>query len=255
MPELTLTSCPGVLDATNDKVYVFLLAFLSEMAGLFPDEVMMLGGDEVGLGCRNQTTGLAELTRVFDIDPNAGPWLRARNLTGHNATHYFWQRLSTQIFPKLKKSGLMVWFCPTCHTGDPPVLSMPHNTIANVWGTIDYAAEAAKAGFHTVLSMSGGSSYGSGWYLPYGAGNSGCLWPGAYTRDPAKELTALGCDEAALSLVDGGSAAAWSGDHTTFDDFVWQGTMAVAERLWSGGGAQVRKAPSCSRSRANFSLL
>ena len=65
----------------------------------------MLGGDEVGTSCRNKTTGHMELTRVFDIDPRAGPWLRARNLTGYNATQIFWRRVSTEIFPALNKSG------------------------------------------------------------------------------------------------------------------------------------------------------
>ena len=238
MPELTLEACPSVLDVTSNRTYAFLEAFLGEMADLFQDEVLMLGGDEVGTSCHNATNGKMEMTQVFDIDPNSGPWLRARNLTGANATQYFWQRVADEIFPKLNKSGLMVWYCPTCHTGDPPLTTMPASTIANVWGSIEYAAVALNAGYHAVLTMNEASAFGSGWYLPYGATNgagNGCQWPGAYTRDPLAELKALGCDQAALQRVDGGSAAAWSGEHSSFDDFVWQGTMAVAERLWSGG--------------------
>ena len=53
MPELTLSICPSVLDVTSDKVYEFLSTFLLEMAEWFPDETMMLGGDEVGLACHN----------------------------------------------------------------------------------------------------------------------------------------------------------------------------------------------------------
>ena len=238
MPEITLESCPSVLDVTSNGTYAFLRAFLGEMAALFEDEVMMLGGDEVGTSCHN-ASGKMEMTRVFDIDPKAGPWLHARNLTGHNATQYFWRRLAGELFPQLNKSGLMIWYCPTCHTGDPPLTTMPASTIANVWGSIEYAAQAIKAGYHAVLTMSRGSAFGSGWYLPYGANDGGdndCSWPGAYTRDPLIELEALGCNQTALQRVDGGSTAAWSGEHSTFDDFVWQGTMAVAERLWSGGG-------------------
>lgn len=231
MPEVTLQSCPSVLDVTSNRTYAFLNAFLSEMAGLFTEEVLMLGGDEVGTSCRSN--GTMEMTEVFELDPIAGPWLRARNMTGLNATQYFWRRMANEM----NKSQLMIWYCPTCHTGDPPLTTMPTSTIANVWGSIEYAAQAINAGYHTVLSMSRESEYGSGWYLPYGAtsGSGTCLWPGAFTRDPLTELKALGCDAAALQRVDGGSAAAWSGEHFSFDDYVWQGTMAVAERLWSGG--------------------
>ena len=51
MPEITLSSCPSILDVTQPHVYEVLTTFLSEMAEIFPDPVMMLGGDEVGLSC------------------------------------------------------------------------------------------------------------------------------------------------------------------------------------------------------------
>lgn len=47
MPEICLTSCPSILDVTQDKLYDVLTGFLGEMAEIFPDPVMMLGGDEV----------------------------------------------------------------------------------------------------------------------------------------------------------------------------------------------------------------
>ena len=55
MPELCLTSCVDVLDVTKDAVYTFLVDFLTEMAGIFPDPVLMLGGDEVGHLCLNSS--------------------------------------------------------------------------------------------------------------------------------------------------------------------------------------------------------
>jgi len=32
----------------------------------------------------------------------------------------------------------------------------------------------------------------------------------------------------------GGSAAAWSSDSDSFDQYTWQGTVGIAERLWVG---------------------
>jgi len=52
MPQLNLSSCSDVLDPTNPEVYAFLATFLQEMAGVFPDPWLMLGGDEVGFDPR-----------------------------------------------------------------------------------------------------------------------------------------------------------------------------------------------------------
>jgi hypothetical protein len=59
--------------------------------------------------------------------------------------------------------------------------------------------------------------------------------PGAWTRDIEAELDALGCDaELRKKFILGGSAAAWAGDSSVVDYTTWEGTMAVAERLWAG---------------------
>jgi hypothetical protein len=127
---------------------------------------------------------------------------------------------------------MQIWYCPDCHTGDPPLAKLPSSVIANVWGSIDYAASACKLGHPTMLSMAQSSAHGAGWYLPpYGD----CRWPGAWTRDPDAELEALGCtSEEREKLVLGGSAASWLSDQSYFDVETWEGTMAVAERLWVG---------------------
>ena len=45
-------------DATSETAYAFIDAFIGEMAGLFPDKVMHLGGDEVGTACYNQSASV-----------------------------------------------------------------------------------------------------------------------------------------------------------------------------------------------------
>ena len=48
MPEITLSpACPTVLDVTKDETYTVLSKFLAELAEIFEDDVLMLGGDEV----------------------------------------------------------------------------------------------------------------------------------------------------------------------------------------------------------------
>lgn len=58
MPAITLSSCPSILDVTQPLVYEVLTNFLSEMAAIFPDPVLMLGGDEVGLSCKDKVRTL-----------------------------------------------------------------------------------------------------------------------------------------------------------------------------------------------------
>ena len=48
MPQLSLRSCSDVLDVTRDATYDFLADFLQEMGTVFADELVYLGGDEVG---------------------------------------------------------------------------------------------------------------------------------------------------------------------------------------------------------------
>eukprot|EP01051_Picozoa_sp_SAG22_P014712 SAG22_NODE_1825_length_3505_cov_3.818849_5_plen_163_part_00 len=68
----------------------------------------------------------------------------------------------------LKDKLLQIWYCPDCHTGDPPLTKMPKTVVADVWGALDYAANACKAGYRSVMSMSRGPNAtlgeaGAGW--------------------------------------------------------------------------------------------
>ena len=70
MPALSLSSCSDVLDPTKEATYTFLAEFLAEMATVFDDELVYLGGDEVGFDPRCSWPG----SRVcgfhcFDRDP------------------------------------------------------------------------------------------------------------------------------------------------------------------------------------------
>ena len=48
------------------------------------------------------------------------------------------ERLTSDVLPALNKT-IMIWYCPDCGTGDPPLLHLPKSTIANVWGDISCA--------------------------------------------------------------------------------------------------------------------
>ena len=149
MPEICLTSCPSVLDVTQDRTYEVLTNFLGELADIFPDPVLMLGGDEVGLSCHDPTTGKALLSTAFDLDPAAAARMKTLGINSSVATDYFWRQITAKVMqsPKLKSKTLQIWYCPDCHTGDPPLEQMPLATVADVWGALDYAATACKCVF------------------------------------------------------------------------------------------------------------
>ena len=67
MPELM--GCEVVLDPTQNSTYTFLRDFLSEMADIFTDEYMFLGGDEVQTSC-------------WDANKRIASWLKVHHLEG-----------------------------------------------------------------------------------------------------------------------------------------------------------------------------
>ena len=108
MPEICLTSCPSVLDVTQDKTYEVLTNFLGELADVFPDPVLMLGGDEVGLSCHDPATGKALLSTAFDLDPAAAARMKTLGINSSTATDYFWRQISGKVMQskKLKNKRL-----------------------------------------------------------------------------------------------------------------------------------------------------
>ena len=78
-------------DPTSEETYSFVDAFLGEMAGLFPDKVLHLGGDEVGVTCYNESASVRA-------------WLGEHPGVGLNdLIPMFWTRVH-QIATKHKKS-------------------------------------------------------------------------------------------------------------------------------------------------------
>jgi hypothetical protein len=63
-PELNLSSNAGVLNPTLNATYDFLVKALSDVAPLFTEPVLFLGGDEVDFNC-------------FDRDPSVSAWMQA----------------------------------------------------------------------------------------------------------------------------------------------------------------------------------
>jgi len=194
----------GVLDAamdpTKEEVYRLLDGFLGEMAALFPDAFLHIGGDEVNGKHWNASERVAAFKKQKGFPTN-------REL--HT---YFNQRLSKIVRGHGKQ--MMGW---------DEILDggLPKDTVVQSWRGQESLGAAAKQGFRGVLSF--------GYYLDL-------MWPAArhYAVDPLDK----GVDQlpaADLARVLGGEACMWSEYATpeTVDSRVWPRAAAIAERLWS----------------------
>jgi len=187
------------LDPTREEVYKFLDTFLGEMAALFPDAYMHIGGDE--------NNG-----KQWDANPKIQAFMKERGLKDNHALQsYFNQRL-LKILQKHGKR-MMGWdeiFQP----------DLPKDVAIHSWRGQQALAEAARRGYEGILS--------NGYYIDL-------IFPTSdhYLNDPLPEGSTLTPAEAARVL--GGEATMWAEwvNQDTIDSRIWPRTAAIAERLWS----------------------
>ncbi len=199
----TIERKPGIfeptLDPTREEVYKFLDTFFGEMAALFPDAYMHIGGDE------NEG-------KQWDRNPQIQAFMKAKGIKDNHALQTYFNKRVLQIFKKHGKI-MMGWdemFQP----------DLPQEVVIHSWRGPAALAEAAKKGYKGVLS--------AGYYIDL-------IFPTSqhYAVDPIPADSTLTAAEAAHVL--GGEATMWSEWVTpeTIDSRIWPRTAAIAERLWS----------------------
>lgn len=141
IPDLSTSSCRDVLDVTRNSTYVFLLAFLKEMASVFDDELVYLGGDEVGVGegCTFNGTHYRYCgMHCFDVDPAVAAWMKAQNpaLTSTELIQYFWKQVTKRVLPVINRTA-GVWMSDSPnHIPEfirPNMAALPPGSVANVY--------------------------------------------------------------------------------------------------------------------------
>jgi hexosaminidase len=211
MPELATAPGPyqierswGVfvplLDPTRESTYLFLDAFIGEMAALFPDPYFHIGGDEVDDTQWKNSARVQAFSREHGI---------------HNSVElhgYFNGRVAALV----KKHGkMMVGWDEVLRPG------LSKDTVIQSWRGQESLAEAARQGYRGVLSF--------GYYLDY-------LEPAGihYANDPLSGQASQLTHEQA-SLILGGEACMWTEymNFETVDSRIWPRAAAIAERLWS----------------------
>ena len=187
------------LDPTREPVYKFLDTFFGEMAALFPDAYIHIGGDE------NQG-------KQWDRNPQIQAFMKDKGIKdNHGLQAYFNQRL-LKILQKHGKKMI----------GWEEVLQpeLPRDVVIHSWRGPASLAEAAKKGYDGILS--------AGYYIDL-------IFPASdhYRADPIPADSTLTPEEAKHVL--GGEATMWGEWVTpeTIDSRIWPRTAAIAERLWS----------------------
>ncbi len=200
-----------VLDPTNPRVYELLDGFLGEMAALFPDAYLHIGGDENNGKQWSANPAIQQYVRDHGLKDNAG--LHA----------YFNTRVNELLVKHGKK---LIGWDEILHP-DLPVSAVIHS-----WRGRQGLAHATQGGHAAVLS--------NGYYIDLSHPASE-----HYLNDPAPADSGL--TEAQQSLVLGGEATMWAEWVTpeTIDSRIWPRTAAIAERLWSP--REVRDVPDMYR--------
>lgn len=200
------------MDPTREEVYAFLDSFLGEMAALFPDPYLHIGGDEVN-------------GRQWNATPRIQAFIRERGLKDNHGLQAYFNRRLLAILQKHGKTPV----------GWDEVLQpgVPRELVIQSWRGRKALAEAARQGHRVLLS--------NGYYLDL-------LQPAEqhYLVDP------LGGEAAALppeaqARVLGGEACMWMEfvSPENVDARTWPRAAAVAERFWSP--ADVRDVASMYR--------
>jgi hexosaminidase len=188
-----------VMDPTNEQLYKLLDGFLGEMAALFPDAYLHIGGDEVE-------------GKHWKENPKIQAFIQAKGLNdNHGLQAYFNQRLSKILTKHGKK---MIGWDEILHP------DLPRDIVVQSWRGPQSLAEGARKGYQGILS--------NGYYIDL-------IQPAwqHYLNDPVPENTTLTVEERKLIL--GGEATMWSEwvSPETIDSRIWPRTAAIAERFWS----------------------
>jgi hexosaminidase len=190
------------LDPTREETYKFLEGFLGEMAALFPDDYIHIGGDE------NEG-------HHWSKNEEIKAFMRAKSIKDNHALQaYFNQRVS-KILSRLGKK--MIGWEEILHP------DLPKDTVVHSWRGPASLAEAARKGYNGILS--------AGFYIDL-------MFPTwqHYRVDPVPSDSALTKEE--LARILGGEATMWGEwvNSETIDSRIWPRTAAIAERLWSPPG-------------------
>src|SRR5271170_4886947 len=187
------------LDPTREETYQFIECFLREMAGLFPDPYVHIGGDET-------------VSPEWKTSPRIQAFMREHQLKDSEALQAYFNQRVLKILTGLHKHMV----------GWDEILNpaLPKDVVIQSWRGEASLVKGAEQGYQGVLS--------AGYYLD--AMKSAGEY---YLVDPLPSSASLTPEQRKLVL---GGEICMFGEHVyarTIDSRVWPRTAAIAERFWS----------------------
>ena len=210
------TSCLQPLNVANNATFDLITGLLEEMtggatstpgkpSGLFPSNMIHLGGDEVDTSCWSST-------------PAVQAWLDNHGFTADQGYAYFVKRAADIAIAQGRRP--VQWVEVFDHFGS----ALDKKTIVHVWKAKDTLTEVVKAGYQALINNDPGDD---SWYLD-GLGHT---WKDVYGNEPCVDID----DDEQCKLVLGGQGEMWGEtvDPSDILQTVWPRLGAIAERLWS----------------------
>ena len=187
------------IDPTRDETYTFIDKFLGEMATIFPDAYIHIGGDE-------------SPAPDWKKNPRILAFMKAHDLKDNDALQAYFNSRVLKTIERLHKH--MVGWDEILTPG------LPKDVVVQSWRGIESLSKGAKLGYKGVLS----APYYLDGMKPAGV---------HYLADPLPSNSDLTPDQRKLIL--GGEVCMWGEqlNARTIDSRIWPRTAAIAERFWS----------------------
>ncbi len=189
----------AALDPTRDSTYRFLDRFLGEMAGLFPDPYMHIGGDE----------------------SNGKEWLANPHIVAFMKAHGFTTTQQLQAYFNTRVQKILSSYHKRM-VGWDEILNpaLPKNAVIQVWHGNEFVIQSAQQGHLEIFSHP--------YYLDHMSTAAEM-----FLADPVP--ADAGLTPAETKLILGGEVCMWGEQISpqTIDSRIWPRTAAIAERLWS----------------------
>ena len=221
-------TCTSPLDVSNNATFERISGLLDELRdGLFLDDFVHLGGDEVDTACWTQVARVKA-------------WLDAKNLTGDAAYALFTKTVAGLAIEKKKRpvQWSEVW--------DHFKTALPKDVVIHVWKSVTNVTDVVAAGYDVIRNVGYDAT---SWYLDNLNVNASAV----YLNEPCDGIPDDLCEAHLL----GGHGEMWGEtvDASDIDATVWPRLGAIAEKLWSPKAATVPTSGDMLERLADFRCL
>jgi len=208
--------CTSPLNVANNATFDLIQALLMEMTGgraskpgnpspgLFKDNFIHLGGDEVNTKCWTNTPSIAK-------------WLVEMNMSADQAYGYFVARVAQLALDQGHRP--VQWSEVFDHFQD----KLAKGTVVHIWKSNTNVTQVVDLGYNVIINV---GYYKNSWYLD----NLEVKWDAVYQNEPCQ-----GVPDTLCPMIYGGHGEMWGETVDTSDlqQTVWPKLAAIAERLWS----------------------